>query len=133
MLMVCDVLPDKKALLPAITHVDGTARLQTVSATSNRRYYDLIKAFEKLSGIPVILNTSFNIMDQPIIESPLNAIRCFFSTGLDVLVMGDFIVEKPFIAPGNTPAMPPVSLQRAPALFEAAVAKSSDANLDTVS
>lgn len=94
MLMVCDVLPDKQALLPAITHVDGTARLQTVSKDANEPYYRLIKEFEKLSGVPVILNTSFNIMDQPIIESPLNALRCFFTTGLDALVMGDYIIEK---------------------------------------
>ncbi|MBC8721069.1 carbamoyltransferase [Paraburkholderia sp. RAU6.4a] len=134
MLMVCDVLPDKQALLPAITHVDGTARLQTVSATSSRRYYGLIKEFEKLSGIPVILNTSFNIMDQPIIESPLNAIRCFFSTGLDVLVMGDFIVEKAPMAVGETPVVLPASPQRAPASFvTVSAANRSDAQLDTIS
>jgi carbamoyltransferase len=97
MLMVCDVLSEKQNLLPAITHVDGTARLQTVSRDSSERYHRLIKEFEKLSGVPVVLNTSFNIMDQPIIESPINAIRCFFSTGLDVLVIGDFIVEKSWL------------------------------------
>jgi carbamoyltransferase len=94
MLMVCDVRPECRTLLPAITHVDGTARLQTVTPSGNERYYRLLKEFGKVSGVPVLLNTSFNIMDQPIVESPLNALRCFFSTGLDVLVIGDFIVEK---------------------------------------
>ncbi|MGN3961198.1 carbamoyltransferase family protein [Burkholderia gladioli] len=97
MLMVCDVLPEKQHLLPAITHVDGTARLQTVTPQASERYHRLIKEFEKLSGVPVVLNTSFNIMDQPIIESPIDAIRCFFSTGLDALVMGDFIVDKAWL------------------------------------
>jgi carbamoyltransferase len=94
MLMVCDVLAGQRQQLPAITHVDGTARLQTVSIQCNSHYYRLIKEFEKLSGVPIVLNTSFNVMDQPIVESPLNALRCFFSTGLDALVIGDFIVEK---------------------------------------
>lgn len=94
MLMVCDVRPDKQSRLPAITHVDGTARLQTVSQTANPRYYRLLREFEKLSGVPIVLNTSFNVMDQPIVESPIDAVRCFFSTGLDALVIGDFIIEK---------------------------------------
>lgn len=98
MLMVCDVHPDKRDVIPAITHVDGTARLQTVAPHAHERFYRLIKEFEKLSGVPVLLNTSFNIMDQPIVESPVNAIRCFFSTGLDVLSIGDFLVEKPSLS-----------------------------------
>jgi carbamoyltransferase len=81
-------------VLPSITHVDGTARLQTVTQRDNPRYYRLLKEFGKLSGVPVLLNTSINIMDQPIVESPINALRCFFSTGLDVLAVGDFILEK---------------------------------------
>ncbi|MGB0671507.1 MAG: carbamoyltransferase [Rhodospirillales bacterium] len=94
MLKVCDVRPDKRDVLPAITHVDGSARLQTVRAEHNPRYHRLISEFGKLSGVPVLLNTSFNIMGEPIVESPVQAIRCFFSTGLDVLVLGDFIVMK---------------------------------------
>lgn len=94
MLKVCPVRPEKRHLLPAITHVDGSARLQTVRAETNPRYHRLISEFGALSGVPVVLNTSFNIMGEPIVESPVQAIRCFFSTGLDVLVLGDFIVRK---------------------------------------
>jgi carbamoyltransferase len=94
MLKVCDVLPEKRDIIPAITHVDGSARLQTVREEINPRYHRLITLFGELSGVPVVLNTSFNIMGEPIVESPLHAIRCFFSTGLDVLVIDDFIVRK---------------------------------------
>jgi carbamoyltransferase len=94
MLKVCQVKDDKQCKLPAITHVDGSARLQTVRKETNPRYHRLISEFGNLSGVPVVLNTSFNIMGEPIVESPIQAIRCFFSTGLDVLVLGDFIVRK---------------------------------------
>jgi carbamoyltransferase len=94
MLKVCPVRPEKRDLLPAITHVDGSARLQTVREKTNPRYHRLISEFGKLSGVPVLLNTSFNVMGEPIVESPLQAIRCFYGTGLDVLVLGDFIVRK---------------------------------------
>ena len=94
MLKVCDVKEDKKGVLPAITHVDGSARLQTVRQETNPRYHQLLSEFGYLSGVPVLLNTSFNIMGEPIVESPLHAIRCFFSTGLDVLVIDDFIIRK---------------------------------------
>lgn len=94
MLKVCNVRPEAQSLLPAITHVDGTARLQTVRRESNPRYYALLEEFGKLSGIPVLLNTSFNVMGEPIVESPMQAIRCFFSTGLDLLVMGNYIIRK---------------------------------------
>jgi len=94
MLKVCNVLPDMQSRLPAITHVDGTARLQTVSRETNPLYHDLISRFGEHSGVPVVLNTSFNVMGEPIVESPLDAIRCFFSTGLDDLVIGNFIVSK---------------------------------------
>lgn len=94
MLKVCHVLPEKKHLLPAITHVDGTARLQTVRKELNPRYHKLLTEFGKLSGVPVLLNTSFNVMDEPIVESPLQAIRCFFTTGLDKLVIGNYLLKK---------------------------------------
>ncbi|WP_205511037.1 carbamoyltransferase family protein [Longitalea arenae] len=94
MLKVCNVLPDKREVVPAITHVDGTARLQTIHSETNNRFHTLLKEFEKLSGVPVLLNTSFNVMGEPIVESPYDAIRCFFTTGLDVLVLGNFIIEK---------------------------------------
>ena len=94
MLKVCNVLDDAKGKLPAVTHVDGTARLQTVREDLNPRFHKLIHEFGKLSGVPVLLNTSFNIMGEPIVENPIDAIRCFFSTGLDVLVLGNYLVEK---------------------------------------
>lgn len=94
MLKVCNVLPDKQELLPAITHVDGTARLQTVSKDTNPLYHELISKFGERSGVPVVLNTSFNVMGEPIVESPLDAIRCFYSTGLDDLAIGNFIISK---------------------------------------
>ncbi|MGD6850565.1 MAG: carbamoyltransferase family protein [Candidatus Bathyarchaeia archaeon] len=94
MLKVCNVRPDKKAVIPAVTHVDGTARLQTVHKETNLRFYNLLKEFEKLTGVPVLLNTSFNVMGEPIVESPVDAIRCFYSTGLDYLIIGNYIVNK---------------------------------------
>lgn len=94
MLKVCDVLPEKRKDLPAITHYDGTARLQTVRKETNPCYHGIISEFGKLSGIPVVLNTSFNIMGEPIIESPLQAIRCFYSTGLDKLMIGNYLLSK---------------------------------------
>jgi carbamoyltransferase len=94
MLKVCYVKPEKRAVLPAITHVDGSARLQTVRQETNPRYHELLSKFGRLSGAPVLLNTSFNIMGEPIVESPLHAIRCFFSTGLDVLVLGNYLIRK---------------------------------------
>jgi carbamoyltransferase len=94
MLKVCQVRPEARDRLPAITHVDGSARLQTVRSETNPRYHRLISEFGALSGVPVVLNTSFNIMGEPIVESPLQAIRCFYSTGIDTLVLGDYIIRK---------------------------------------
>lgn len=96
MLKVCNVKPEKQSVLPAITHVDGSARAQTVNKETHPRYHKMISEFGKLSGVPVVLNTSFNIMEEPIVESPYHAIRCFFSTGLDYLVMGNFVMKKQF-------------------------------------
>jgi carbamoyltransferase len=94
MLKVCDVLPAMRERLPAITHVDGTARLQTVDAGTNPLYCRLLRKFGDISGIPVLLNTSFNVQGEPIVESPQDAIRCFYSTGLDHLVLGGYLVGK---------------------------------------
>jgi carbamoyltransferase len=94
MLKVCDVLPAMKPVIPAITHVDGSARLQTVEARINPLYHNLLSKFGAITGVPVLLNTSFNIQGEPIIESPLQAIRCFYSTGLDYLVMGSYVIDK---------------------------------------
>ena len=87
MLQVYPVRPDKRSVVPAITHVDGSGRLQTVSPWSNRRYWNLIKAFERVSGVPMLLNTSFN-ENEPIVLRPPEALDCFLRTHMDVLVMG---------------------------------------------
>ncbi len=94
MLKVCQVREDKQALLPAITHVDGSARLQTVRKETNPLYHELISQLGQRTGVPVVLNTSFNIQGEPVVESPRDAIRCFYSTGLDYLAIGSFIVSK---------------------------------------
>jgi len=94
MLKVCNVRLESQKKLAAITHVDGSARLQTVNKDINPRYHELLEKFGKLSGVPVLLNTSFNIMGEPIVESPMQAIRCFFSTGLDILILGNYIIKK---------------------------------------
>ncbi len=94
MLKVCDVLPQMRSRLPAITHVDGTARLQTVDKEVNPLFHDLLVRFGELSGVPVLLNTSFNVMGEPIVESPYDAVRCFFSTGIDYLVLGNYVIAK---------------------------------------
>jgi carbamoyltransferase len=94
MILVFDVRPEKRALVPAITHVDGTGRVQTVSRETNPRYWTLIKEFERLTGVGVVLNTSFNVMGEPIVCQPQEAIECFLSTGIDRLIIGDYLVEK---------------------------------------
>jgi carbamoyltransferase len=95
MLLACDVLEDKRSVVPAITHVDGTARVQTVTPTSNDRFYALIQAFERRTGVPILLNTSFNVRGEPIVCTPDDAWRCFAGTELDHLVLGNYVVSKP--------------------------------------
>ncbi|MGB7218027.1 MAG: carbamoyltransferase C-terminal domain-containing protein [Vicinamibacterales bacterium] len=94
MQQVYPVRPDKRAVVPAITHVDGSGRLQTVSRRSNPRYYDLISAFARVTGVPMLLNTSFN-ENEPIVLTPAQALDCFLRTHMDVLVMGNHVVERP--------------------------------------
>ena len=94
MLLVYKVRDEKKHLIPAVVHADGTGRVQTVTEKENARYYKIIKSFEEITGVPVILNTSFNIKDEPIVCTPEDAIRCFLGTSIDVLVMEDYIVKK---------------------------------------
>jgi len=93
MLMAYNVRPEKRDQIPAPTHVDGTGRLQTVNRHQNPRYWQLIKAFEDLTGVPVVLNTSFN-ENEPVVNTPQEAADCFTRTKMDVLVMGDCIVER---------------------------------------
>ena len=83
--------PDK---IPAVTHVDGTGRLQTVSKQSNPLYYDLINEFYKKTGIPVIINTSMNVMGEPIVNTPEQAYNMIKKTDMDYIVMGSYLVSK---------------------------------------
>ncbi len=92
MLETCQVISELD--LPAITHVDGSARIQSVDATSNPRYEALIRAFDDITGCPIVLNTSFNIKDEPIVCSPEDALRCFITTDIDCLVLEDFVIDK---------------------------------------
>lgn len=93
MLQVYPVREEKRGVLPAITHVDGSGRLQTVSARTNPTYYRLIKEFERLTGVPVVLNTSFN-ENEPIVETPAQALDCFLRTRMDVIVLNNTIVRR---------------------------------------
>jgi carbamoyltransferase len=114
MLLVADVAPSRRlpappgvealwgieklkvarSTIPAVTHVDDSARIQTVRRTDNPLYYDIIRAFYDLTGCPVIVNTSFNVKDEPIVCTPADAYHCFMNTGMDVLVMESFLVTK---------------------------------------
>lgn len=84
----------KRSVIPAVTHVNYSARLQTVNKDSHPDFYNLIKAFYEITNCPLLINTSFNRMDEPIVNTPLEAINCFKQTGMDVLVIEDFIIEK---------------------------------------
>ena len=94
MLLVAPVREEKRSALPAVTHVDGTARIQTVCPEGPGRLYELLRAFETQTGCPVLLNTSFNLRNEPIVESPGQAYECFMRSGLDALVIGDCLLEK---------------------------------------
>ncbi|HLZ51977.1 MAG TPA: carbamoyltransferase [Candidatus Acidoferrum sp.] len=93
MTLAYSVRPEKRSKIPAPTHVDGTGRLQTVTREANSRYWSLIKAFERLTGVPVVLNTSFND-NEPIVCSPAEALDCFQRTKMDALVLGDFLITR---------------------------------------
>jgi carbamoyltransferase len=93
MLLVAQVREGKRCI-PSVTHVDNSARLQTVTRESNPLYYDLIAAFEKQTGVPVIINTSFNVRGEPIVCTPHDAYLCFMRTNMDNLVMGHYLLEK---------------------------------------
>jgi carbamoyltransferase len=95
MLFVFDVVPDRAARIPAVRHCDGTARVQTVRRDQNARYYDTIAAFAGLTGVPVLVNTSFNTRGEPVVCSPRDALECFWTSPLDALVIGSFLVQKP--------------------------------------
>lgn len=94
MLLAAYVKPGKAEMVPAITHVDNTARVQTVTREVNQRYFDLISKFDSLTGIPMILDTSFNVAGEPIVESPFDAVNCFLSTDIDLLCIGNYVILK---------------------------------------
>jgi len=99
MLYVAEVREDHRATIPAVTHVDGTGRLQTVRREWNPRYYRLIETFGQATGVPVLLNTSFNLKGEPIVNTPQEAFRTFTLSGMDVLVLEDCMIEKAPTAP----------------------------------
>ena len=94
MLMVSDILEEKRHLIPSVTHVDGTGRLQTVMKELNPKFYKLIEKFDEITGVPIVLNTSFNIRGEPIVETPDDAIRCFMGTGIDELYISNYFIQK---------------------------------------
>jgi carbamoyltransferase len=94
MLFIYDVMPGQAARIPAVCHADRTARVQTVRRDTNPPYYDLLKAFGARTGVPVLVNTSFNVRGEPVVCTPRDALTAFFSTPLDALVIGSFLVEK---------------------------------------
>jgi carbamoyltransferase len=94
MLLVKRVRPQWRDKIPAIVHVDGTARVQTVRQDQNERLYGLLKEFDAITGVPVLLNTSLNVKGEPIVETPADALACFLGTGIDYLALHDMLIAK---------------------------------------
>jgi carbamoyltransferase len=94
MLFIFDVRPEKETQIPAVRHVDGTARVQTINREQHALYYDLIEAFRQRTGVPVLVNTSFNTRGEPMVNSPRDAVESFWTSPLDALVIGSFLIEK---------------------------------------
>jgi carbamoyltransferase len=103
MILVAPVRDEWREAIPAVVHRDGSCRIQTVTAESDARYYELLREFGRLTGVSVLLNTSFNRRGMPIVETPANAVDLFLECGLDVLVIGNFIVRKKEAPPGTMP------------------------------
>ena len=97
MMQVYPIRAEKRAAIPAVTHVDGSGRLQTVSRQTNPRYYRLIEAFQDLTNVPMVLNTSFN-ENEPVVCKPEEALDCFLRTQMDVLVLGEFVISRVSLA-----------------------------------
>ena len=87
-------LNNKRSEIPAVTHIDYSARIQTVSKKTNKPYYDLISKFKEKTGCPLLVNTSFNVRGEPIVNTPLDAFNCFMGTEMDYLVIGNCILDK---------------------------------------
>jgi carbamoyltransferase len=94
MLFIYNVRPEKADKIPAVRHTDGTARIQTINRQQNPAYYDLLQAFKRRTGVPVLVNTSFNTRGEPIVCTPRDAVESFWTSPLDALVIGSFVLEK---------------------------------------
>jgi len=94
MILAAQVRPEKRGVIPSVTHAGGSARPQTVEHEVNPLYYRLIDEFGAVTGVPVIMNTAFNLRGEAIVNTPTNALRAFFSSGMDALAIGSFLVEK---------------------------------------
>ena len=101
MLIVSDV--KDRSLIPSVTHVDGTARVQTITENQNPQLYSLLEEFKKLSGVPILLNTSFNVAGEPIVETPMDAVKCFLSTALDALAISNYLIIKKTVSTKHDP------------------------------
>jgi carbamoyltransferase len=138
MLLVAAVQKDKRDVIPAVTHVDGTARLQTVDPDSNNLFYQLIQKFYEKTDVPVVLNTSFNIKGEPIVETPFDAINCFLKTDMDYLVMGNYVVKKEIVSEDLLGEIIPMSLikviedeHKIPRFFHVDIARQEIHNITT--
>ena len=100
MLFVHDIRQEKLSQIPAVAHVDGTARVQTVSKEHSPAFWKLIEAFGRITGVPIIVNTSFNVMGEPIVCSPDDAVSCFLGTDIDALVLNRLLVMRSGVPPG---------------------------------
>ena len=105
MLVAMHVRKEWQDKIPSIVHVDGTARVQTVTEKDNGILYRLLKEFEALTGVPVLLNTSFNVKGEPIVERPHDAVECFLTTGIDYLILHDLIMSKTMLHRVLTPVL----------------------------
>ena len=95
MLIACSATNLAKEKIPATVHVDNSCRVQSVSPENNAKFYKLLRAFKRQTECPVLLNTSFNVKGQPIVNTPIQAIDCYLSTNIDCLIIGDYFIEKP--------------------------------------
>jgi len=93
MMQVFQIREEKRPAIPAVTHVDGSGRLQTVCRKTNPRYYRLIESFREITGVPMVLNTSFN-ENEPVVCEPAQALDCFLRTKMDLLVLGDTLITR---------------------------------------
>jgi hypothetical protein len=101
---------EKAEQIPAVVHADGSSRLQSVTASDNQKYYDLISRFEKLSGVPMVLNTSFNVKQEPIVETPADAMKSFLNSDLDLLVINGRLFQQSEFPEMLTSSMIPLAV-----------------------